>query len=92
MISDDPCSDIMGANAFESRRGVEWISILVKSGVYKGGNYHGAPRAIVDDVSTAVDWALENERRIEPEPKPEEDDGVEKDDACILHPRLEDGK
>ena len=65
MIGDNPRSDILGANIFQSGRGIEWISILVKSGLYKGGNHHGAPRAIVDDVSAAVDWAFENERRIE---------------------------
>ena len=65
MIGDNPRSDILGANVYQSGRGIEWISILVKSGVYKRGHNHGAPRAIVEDVSEAVDWALENERRIE---------------------------
>jgi ribonucleotide monophosphatase NagD (HAD superfamily) len=65
MIGDNPRSDIMGANIFKSTRGVEWVSILVKSGVFKDGTGHGAPRAMVDDVLAAVDWAMENERRIE---------------------------
>jgi ribonucleotide monophosphatase NagD (HAD superfamily) len=61
MIGDNPESDIRGANTFDSPTGVEWISLLVKTGVYKGRNGSRPswqPRDIVDDVKTAVQYAL----------------------------------
>ena len=60
MIGDNPESDIRGANEFRSPRNSEWVSILVKTGVYKGGQPNYAPQACKDDVWSAVNWALES--------------------------------
>jgi HAD superfamily hydrolase (TIGR01456 family) len=60
MIGDNPESDIRGANSYRSEHGSEWISILVRSGVYSGGEPTCSPRIIVDDVYDAVQWALES--------------------------------
>ena len=63
MIGDNPESDIRGAETFESPRGVEWKSLLVKTGVYKEGKDPSwAPREIVSDVNAAVQWALRDSK------------------------------
>lgn len=56
MIGDNPLSDIWGANNFG------WDSILLRTGVYQGGEPSHIPTAICDDVELAVDWAFKNER------------------------------
>lgn len=62
MIGDNPESDIRGANEFESPNGTDWISILVRTGVYQGNDKPKyEPRVIVPDVLTAVKWALDKE-------------------------------
>lgn len=64
MIGDNPLSDIQGANGFKSKRGVEWVSILVESGVYKPGDVlpeGGTPQTTVKDVYEGVQWALNRE-------------------------------
>ena len=68
MIGDNPESDIMGANNYRSPHGTEWVSVLVKTGVYRGEEEGGRydfearpelkPKVIVDDVKQAIDWAL----------------------------------
>lgn len=62
MVGDNPESDIRGANEFKSPRGTEWNSILVKTGVYKDGTVPAyTPKVIVDNVSSAIRWALKKE-------------------------------
>jgi len=53
-------SDIRGANSYESPLGINWQSILVRSGVYTGGDPAWKPRVIVDDVHDAVQWAVKD--------------------------------
>ena len=65
MIGDNPESDIAGANNYQSPVGTEWISLLTRTGVYKdrpGQRPTHEPRAIVDDVKAAVQWAVEDSR------------------------------
>lgn len=64
MVGDNPESDIRGANEHISAEGMEWRSILVKSGVYSGGEPGYKPNTIVDDVWEAVKWGIEREGRI----------------------------
>jgi hypothetical protein len=40
---------------------MEWSTILVKTGMYTGGEPSWAPTAIYKDVYEAVQWALEKE-------------------------------
>jgi HAD superfamily hydrolase (TIGR01456 family) len=61
MIGDNPMSDIMGANRFESLLGSRWSSVLVRTGVYQGGEPTEKPTAVVQDVWEAVRWALAKE-------------------------------
>lgn len=69
MVGDNPESDIMGANNYKSQRGTEWVSVLVKTGVFRreesrydfGKRPELKPRTIVEDVRAAVDWALRKE-------------------------------
>lgn len=65
MIGDNPESDIRGANEFAPDDGTEWISILVKTGVWKETAAQREPRykpaVIVDDVVEAIAWAMRNE-------------------------------
>ncbi|KAK3902875.1 HAD-like domain-containing protein [Staphylotrichum tortipilum] len=68
MVGDNPESDIAGANGFVSEWGAEWVSVLVRTGVWKegrGGKLEGVfePREVVDDVKAAVEWAVEREVR-----------------------------
>ena len=56
--SDNPESDILGANQYQSRFDTTWESILVKSGVYKEGEPAWAPKKIVGDVGDAIQWGL----------------------------------
>lgn len=81
MVGDNPESDIMGANNYNEHRKfasqpdkkdteTEWISILVKTGVFspehvgKGRRYDFdkrpelKPRVVVQDVQEAVEWGL----------------------------------
>ncbi|KAI0143809.1 HAD-superfamily subfamily IIA hydrolase [Xylariaceae sp. FL1272] len=86
MVGDNPESDIRGANNRNTQNGrghhseaVEWYSILVKTGVWdreRDGWPKYKPSEIVDDVSKAVEWAVDCERtywlteqRIEGAPK-----------------------
>lgn len=59
MIGDNPESDIRGANSYVSESNVDWQSILVRTGVYNGGEPNWKPRNIVDGVRDAVQWGLE---------------------------------
>lgn len=59
MVGDNPESDIRGANTYRSVNGSDWHSILVRTGVYAGGEPAWAPRTITDDVQEAVEWGLE---------------------------------
>jgi HAD superfamily hydrolase (TIGR01456 family) len=58
MVGDNPESDIRGANSYRSEVGSSWQSILVRTGVYSGGEPAWTPRVIADDVHKAVQWAL----------------------------------
>ena len=61
MVGDNPESDILGANQYKSEGGSEWLSILVRSGVYSGGEPLHKPKTIVEDVWDAVQWGMERE-------------------------------
>jgi HAD superfamily hydrolase (TIGR01456 family) len=70
MVGDNPESDIAGANSHRSEHGTEWVSVLVRTGVWsetlgKGreqlkGEFR--PRAIARDVAKALEWVLQRER------------------------------
>jgi len=55
MVGDNPESDIAGANAHG------WNSILVRTGVYRGGKPAHEPTVVHDDVEKGVLWAIERE-------------------------------
>ena len=66
MVGDNPESDIAGANGHVSEQGTEWVSVLVKTGVWsetRGGRLEGVlePKVVVEDVGAAVRWALRKE-------------------------------
>ncbi|KAF1810252.1 HAD-superfamily hydrolase [Eremomyces bilateralis CBS 781.70] len=61
MIGDNPESDIRGANNYQSPNGTSWNSVLVKTGVYLDGSEPSCPpKAIVDDVFSAVEWGMKH--------------------------------
>ncbi|KAK1758621.1 HAD-like domain-containing protein [Echria macrotheca] len=68
MVGDNPESDIAGANGHVSEAGTQWVSVLVKTGVWNEERDRGVlvgrkkPGVIVDDVREAVKWALWRER------------------------------
>jgi len=62
MVGDNPASDIAGANGHRSLRGIEWVSVLVRSGVFRDGDYDGGALMVVDHVGEAVRSAVERER------------------------------
>ncbi|PWY96583.1 aspartyl-tRNA synthetase [Aspergillus sclerotioniger CBS 115572] len=49
MIGDNPESDICGANSYRSGHGSQWHSILVRTGVYNGGEPAWKPKTIADN-------------------------------------------
>ncbi|CAK5265587.1 unnamed protein product [Mycena citricolor] len=55
MVGDNPESDIAGANA------AGWNSILVKTGVYSGGEPTHVPTHYAENVEEAVKWAIQRE-------------------------------
>ena len=55
MVGDNPASDIAGANSFG------WQSLLVRTGVYGGGEPAHKPTKIVDNVEEGVLWAIARE-------------------------------
>lgn len=59
MVGDNPESDIRGANSYRSANGSDWHSILVRTGVYPGGEPVYVPRTMADDVQRAVQWGLQ---------------------------------
>lgn len=63
MVGDNPETDIKGANDFNSPTGMAWTSILVRTGVWREerGSPAYPPKAIADDVSSAIEWALRQE-------------------------------
>ncbi|TGZ83922.1 HAD-superfamily hydrolase [Ascodesmis nigricans] len=61
MVGDNPASDVAGANGFISKRGVEWISCLVKTGVYRPGDDDGNAKMVVENVKEAVGTVLKRE-------------------------------
>ena len=62
MVGDNPESDILGGNSYESPHGTDWASVLVQTGVYVEGTAPAhKPRKIVGDVLDAVEWAVKQE-------------------------------
>lgn len=79
MVGDNPESDIAGGNRYDSPLGSQWDTILVKSGVYDGGEPAHQPNVIVNDVWDAVEWALNQEGwldgvKMEPKQRNEKED------------------
>lgn len=70
MIGDNPESDICGANTYRSKFGSEWYSILVRTGVYRGGQPAWTPKATVENVQKAVEWALKSSHWPNSTPRP----------------------
>ena len=68
IISDNPASDIRGANEYRSPWGTLWDSILVQTGVYRSGAPEHPPTNIVPDITAAVQWALKSSGWQEPFP------------------------
>ena len=58
--TDNPESDIRGANQYRSLQGSEWQSILVRTGVYSGGEPTSKPTMCVEDVWDAIQWGLKS--------------------------------
>ncbi|KAI1502835.1 HAD-superfamily hydrolase [Biscogniauxia marginata] len=62
MIGDNPESDIIGANSFQSRHGLKWKSVLCETGVYIAGTTpRHVPNHTASNVQEAVEWALKQE-------------------------------
>ncbi|CAO2657676.1 Nn.00g038020.m01.CDS01 [Neocucurbitaria sp. VM-36] len=63
MVGDNPASDIAGGNNYESPYGTDWVSVLVRTGVYvEGTKPTYQPQKIVGDVWDAVMWAAGQEK------------------------------
>ncbi|PSN70364.1 HAD-superfamily hydrolase [Corynespora cassiicola Philippines] len=63
MVGDNPESDILGGNSYQSPHGTDWASILVSTGVYVAGTTpNHVPNQIVGDVLDAVNWAVAQEQ------------------------------
>lgn len=60
MVGDNPESDIRGANSYVSVNGSDWHSILVRTGVYAGGEPAWGPKTFADNVQKAVEWGIQD--------------------------------
>lgn len=60
MVGDNPESDICGANTYRSPYGSKWHSILVRTGVYGGGEPTWVPETTEDSVLRAVEYGLKS--------------------------------
>ena len=69
MVGDNLISDIVGANQHNIRSSIPWFPLLVRTGVYGSSSTFDEPSEfrssskpvrVVEDVSAAVDWALED--------------------------------
>ena len=59
MVGDNPATDVAGAR----NAGPPWVSILVRTGIFQGGNSSRHPADIVvDDVQQAVEAGLHRSR------------------------------
>ena len=77
-VGDTPESDIRGTNEFNEVSETEWVSVLVKTGVYQDGTKPAyPPRKTCDTVLDAVKYAVEREHAAK------DDDGVGSKAACI---------
>lgn len=62
-VGDTPESDVRGTNDFNELSDIEWVSILVETGVYKSGaTPRHRPTQICENVLGAVEFAVERER------------------------------
>ncbi|KAL7622948.1 hypothetical protein AAE478_006627 [Parahypoxylon ruwenzoriense] len=62
MVGDNPESDIVGANTYKSKRGLEWKAVLVETGIHVPGTVPlHQPCHTARNVKEAVLWALERE-------------------------------
>ncbi|KAL3474177.1 HAD-like domain-containing protein [Aspergillus californicus] len=62
MVGDNPESDIRGANSYRSAHNSQWHSILVETGVYRGGEPAYTPKMVAGDVLKAVQWGLQHSK------------------------------
>ncbi|KAF2467235.1 HAD-superfamily hydrolase [Lindgomyces ingoldianus] len=63
MVGDNPESDILGGNSYNSPHGTDWVSVLVRTGVHVAGTVpKHTPRMEVGDVWDAVSWAVGQEK------------------------------
>lgn len=60
-IGDNPASDIAGANAAHGHC-CDWVSILVRTGVFQDDPGHHPANHVVDDVKAALHLIAELER------------------------------
>lgn len=61
MVGDNPASDIKGAKDYNGKGKAEWSSILVKTGLYKGGYYEPEANWVANNALDGVIWAILNE-------------------------------
>lgn len=77
-VGDTPESDIRGTNEFNEVSETDWVSVLVKTGVYQDGTTPAYPPSkICDTVLDAVKYAVEREHATKGE------DGIASKSACI---------
>lgn len=61
-VGDTPESDIRGTNEFDKVSDTDWLSVLVKTGVYQDGTIpRFPPKKVCEDVLEAVQYAVERE-------------------------------
>lgn len=84
-VGDTPESDIRGTNAFNEVSETEWVSVLVKTGVYQDGDTpRYPPGKICDTVLDAVKFAVEREHaKSKGELVDDVDFGIDLESACL---------
>jgi len=83
-VGDTPESDVRGTNEFNDISEAEWVSLLVKTGVFQDGaapKYQ--PGHICQNVLEAVKYAVEREQARSKGEIDDVDSGIDSESACL---------
>lgn len=83
-VGDTPESDVRGTNEFNDVSESEWVSLLVKTGVFQdGATPRYQPGQICDNVLEAVKYAVEREQAKRKGELDDVDSGIDSESACL---------
>ncbi|EYE94238.1 phosphatidyl synthase [Aspergillus ruber CBS 135680] len=83
-VGDTPESDVRGTNEFNDVSEAEWVSLLVKTGVFQdGATPRYQPGHTCENVLEAVKYAVEREQAKNKDEVDDVDSGIDSESACL---------